>query len=232
MLKSQETRVYDAPCLSAEQVAQYLLEHPEFFLQYPDIVERIDVEVGGEGVFSLGQLQQRRQRQKILDLEADIERLRDVASNNDKTFYQFMSLQAQLLQCRSLEAIEAKLSALAEQLQLKVYLQVFLSECESSQLSREDFQRFAKQHLNGKSAYLGRLRKKDREGLFGEKPAPELGSYVVMPLRYQEQTLGILAFSSDDGGHFEPEMDTLFLDQLAGLVSHLLSLSLPVEISE
>lgn len=92
MLESQETRIYDAPCLSAEQVAQYLLEHPDFFLQYPDIVERIDVEVSGEGVFSLGQLQQRRQRQKILDLEADIERLRDVASNNDKTFYQFMSL--------------------------------------------------------------------------------------------------------------------------------------------
>ncbi|MDP5255713.1 MULTISPECIES: DUF484 family protein [unclassified Vibrio] len=229
MLESQEKSLFDASPLSSEQVAQYLLRHPEFFLKHPDIVDQIDIEVTGEGVFSLGQLQQRRQRQKILDLEAEIERLRDVASNNDKTFYQFMSLQTRLLECRSLDEVEAQLHALANHLGLQSYLQLFDHDKTSSLLSRDGFKRFAKQHLNGKSAYLGRLRNKDREGLFGKQSAPELGSYVVLPLRYQEQTLGILAFSSEDGGHFEPEMDTLFLDQLAGLVSHLLCVSLPME---
>ena len=47
-----------------------------------------------------------------------------------------------------------------------------------------------------------------------------MGSYVVMKLKKQ-QTLGLLVFSSEDGGHFVPEMDTLFLENLATVIAHL-----------
>ena len=87
---------------------------------------------------------------------------------------------------------------------------------------KDNYQRFATNHLNGKSAYLGRMRKADRELLFGDNTrAPEMGSYVVLPL-HKQSLQGILAFSSSDGGHFQPHMDTLFLRHLALVLSHLI----------
>lgn len=88
-------------------------------------------------------------------------------------------------------------------------------------LASEDWQRFATNHFNGKSAYLGRLRQADRQRLLGDRPAPEMGSYVVLPLQRQAP-LGILAFASEDGGHFQPSMDTLFLRHLALVLAHLI----------
>ncbi|GAK84773.1 protein of unknown function DUF484 [Vibrio ponticus] len=64
------------------------------------------------------------------------------------------------------------------------------------------------------------MRKADRELLFGEhNRAPELGSYVVLPL-VKGKAQGLIAFSSEDGGHFQPHMDTLFLRHLALVLSH------------
>ncbi|CSI54983.1 3'-5'-cyclic nucleotide phosphodiesterase [Vibrio cholerae] len=34
--------------------------------------------------------------------------------------------------------------------------------------------------------------------------------------------MGILAFASEDGGHFQPSMDTLFLRHLALVLAHLI----------
>ncbi|QAV05956.1 Protein of unknown function DUF484 [Vibrio cholerae] len=48
-----------------------------------------------------------------------------------------------------------------------------------------------------------------------------MGSYVVLPLQRQAP-LGILAFASEDGGHFQPSMDTLFLRHLALVLAHLI----------
>jgi uncharacterized protein YigA (DUF484 family) len=105
---------------------------------------------------------------------------------------------------------------------------VRLLESESSyySLAKESYLRFSTNHLNGKEAYLGRMRKADRELLFGDNHrAPEMGSYVVLPLK-RKSLQGVLAFSSTDGGHFQPHMDTLFLRHLALVLSHLIE-SLP-----
>ena len=87
-------------------------------------------------------------------------------------------------------------------------------------MTLENYQYFAHRHLASKNAYLGRLRKADRDALFHGISVPEMGSYVILPLE-KTQPLGVLAFSSEDGGHFQPDMDTLFLRQLALVVAHL-----------
>jgi uncharacterized protein YigA (DUF484 family) len=37
----------------------------------------------------------------------------------------------------------------------------------------------------------------------------------------KQSPIGLLAFSSEDGGHFQPYMDTLFLRHLALVVAHM-----------
>ncbi len=74
------------------------------------------------------------------------------------------------------------------------------------------------------------MRKVDRDNLFGEyNETPEMGSYVLLTLN-RGGFQGLLAFSSEDGGHFQPSMDTLFLRHLALVLSHLVS-TLPWQVN-
>ncbi|WP_045381904.1 DUF484 family protein [Vibrio campbellii] len=210
----------EADALTAEVVAQYLKYHPDFFVQRPELVDRLSLPHADLGAVSLVHIQMNRQRQRIEELEEEITTLMSLAANNDRTFYEFMDLQGQILKCGDFKQVISAIELKAKDLGLKAYVRL-LSQCDATtQLSKESYQRFATNHLNGKEAYLGRLRKVDREALFGDMDVPEMGSYVVLPL-VKKQTLGVLAFSSEDGGHFQPDMDTLFLRHLSLVVAHL-----------
>ncbi|OPH48350.1 DUF484 family protein [Vibrio campbellii] len=210
----------EADTLTAEVVAQYLKDHPDFFVQRPELVDRLSLPHADLGAVSLVHIQMNRQRQRIEELEEEITTLMSLAANNDRTFYEFMDLQGQILKCGDFKQVISAIELKAKDLGLKAYVRL-LSQCDATtQLSKESYQRFATNHLNGKEAYLGRLRKVDREALFGDMDVPEMGSYVVLPL-VKKQTLGVLAFSSEDGGHFQPDMDTLFLRHLSLVVAHL-----------
>ncbi len=212
--------------LSADLVADYLRDNPDFFVTRPELVERIRVPHHQSGTVSLVQVQLNRQRQRIEELEEEITALMSLAAINDRTFHTFMDLQEQMFKCSSLPEVIRAIELAALDLNLKAYIRLFDTPISEYQLDKEHWQRFSTNHFNGNQAYLGRMRKSDREGLLGaEVFAPEMGSYVVLPLKHESQQ-GLLAFSSEDGGHFQPCMDTLFLRHLAVVFSHLLE-SLP-----
>jgi len=212
----------EADALTAEVVAEYLRDNPDFFQNRSELVDRLSINNVEQGAVSLVEIQLKRHRQRIEELEEEITSLMSLAANNDKTFYEFMELQDQILKCTDFLEVVKAVEAKAKDLGLRAYIKVHSQSEGCYSLSKESLQRFSTNHLNGKEAYLGRLRKVDREDLFGEGASPELGSYVVMPL-VKQSTLGLLAFSSDDGGHFQPYMDTLFLRHLALVVAHLAS---------
>lgn len=222
LVEEQENQMseVEADALTAEVVAQYLKDHPDFFAQRPELIDRLSMPHADLGTVSLVHIQMNRQRQRIEELEEEITTLMSLAANNDRTFYEFMDLQGQILKCGDFKQVIKAIELKAKDLGLRAYVRL-LSQCDAStQLSKENYQRFATNHLNGKEAYLGRLRKVDREALFGNMDVPEMGSYVVLPL-VKKQTLGVLAFSSEEGGHFQPDMDTLFLRHLSLVVAHL-----------
>nr|WP_181137186.1 DUF484 family protein [Vibrio hyugaensis] len=222
LVEEQENQIseVEADALTAEVVAQFLKDHPDFFVQRPELIDRLSMPHADLGTVSLVHIQMNRQRQRIEELEEEITTLMSLAANNDRTFYEFMDLQGQILKCGDFKQVIKAIEHKAKDLGLKAYVRL-LTQCDAStQLSKENYQRFATTHLNGKDAYLGRLRKVDREALFGNMDVPEMGSYVVLPL-VKKQTLGVLAFSSEDGGHFQPDMDTLFLRHISLVVAHL-----------
>lgn len=213
----------EANALTAEVVAEYLRDHPDFFLSRPDLVERLALPHQDQGAVSLVHVQLQRQRQRIEELEEEITALMSLARQNDQTFHDFMSLQEQVLKSRSIDEAIKAIESLARDLGLKAYIKLVESENSSMQLAADVFQRFVTNHINGKPAYLGRLRQSDRHALFSQdERAPELGSYVVLPLGFGKP-YGLLAFSSDDGGHFQPQMDTLFLRHLALVFTHVIN---------
>ncbi len=216
----------EADALTEEVIAEYLRDNPDFFLSRRELVDRLALPHQEQGTVSLVHVQLNRQRQRIEELEEDITSLMSLAKSNDQTFHEFMALQEQVLKCDSLLSVVKAIEEMAKSLGLVAYVRLLESESSYYSLEKESYLRFATNHLNGKEAYLGRMRKADRELLFGDNHrAPEMGSYVVLPLK-RKSLQGVLAFSSTDGGHFQPHMDTLFLRHLALVLSHLIE-SLP-----
>jgi len=216
----------EADALTEEVIAEYLRDNPDFFLSRRELVDRLALPHQEQGTVSLVHVQLNRQRQRIEELEEDITSLMSLAKSNDQTFHEFMALQEQVLKCDSLLSVVKAVEEMAKSLGLVAYVRLLESESSYYSLEKESYLRFATNHLNGKEAYLGRMRKADRELLFGDNHrAPEMGSYVVLPLK-RKSLQGVLAFSSTDGGHFQPHMDTLFLRHLALVLSHLIE-SLP-----
>ncbi|KJY81626.1 3',5'-cyclic-nucleotide phosphodiesterase [Vibrio galatheae] len=212
----------EADALTAEVVAEYLSDNPDFFIHRRDLVDRLALPHQEQGAVSLVHVQMNRQRQRIEELEEEITALMSLAKSNDRTFHEFMQLQEQILKCDSLLSVIKAIEEMAKSLDLIAYVRLLDNESSYYALSKDNYQRFATNHLNGKGAYLGRMRKVDRELLFGDHSrAPEMGSYVVLPL-HKTSLQGVLVFSSSDGGHFQPHMDTLFLRHLALVLSHLI----------
>ncbi|MGX9418616.1 DUF484 family protein [Vibrio sp. RC27] len=208
--------------LTAELVADYLRDNPNFFLTHPELVERIQLPHHQAGTVSLVQIQLTRQRQKIEELEEEITALMSLGANNDRTFHEFVELQQQMFKCRSLYQVIKAIEEKALSLNLKAHIRFMESKESKYLLDKEYWQRFKTNHLNGKQAYLGRMRQADRHGLFGENSLmPEMGSYVVLPIK-SGLVEGFLAYSSEDGGHFQPCMDILFLRHLVSIFSYLI----------
>lgn len=213
----------EADAMTAEVVAEYLRDNPDFFLQRRDLVDRLALPNHEQGAVSLVHVQLNRQRQRIEELEEEITTLMSLAANNDRTFHEFMALQEQILKCETLYEVVRAIESKAIELGLVAHIKLLECDVCKYHIARDQYQRFATNHLNGKPAYLGRMRKADRDTLFNaETQVPELGSYVVLPLS-RNTVQGVLAFSSEDGGHFQPHMDTLFLRHLALVFSHLIA---------
>ncbi len=213
---------YEPDAATAEVVAQYLQDHPDFFKERQALVEQLSLPTHREGAVSLIEIQLKRQREKIVRLEEEITELMSIANGNDQNFHQFMALQEKILSCDTLNQVVSAIEQFAKGLSLTAYVKLLDHTEPKLHISQSSWQRFVTNHLNGKQAYLGRLKKADRERLFANDHSSELGSFVVLPLE-KKSPQGMIAFSSEDGGHFQPEMDTFFLHHLAITVSHLVS---------
>ncbi|MCW8334987.1 DUF484 family protein [Vibrio paucivorans] len=218
----------EVTALTEEIVAEFLKDNPDFFQHHRELVDRLAIPNQEQGAVSLVHLQMNRQRQRIEELEEEITALMSMAKNNDRTFHEFMDLQEQVLKCEVLEQVIHAVQNKAKALGLSAFVRLIDAEqltgnkLSHLSLTKEQYQRFSTNNLNGRDAYLGRMRKADRIGLLGEQtPAPEMGSYVVLPL-VKGKLQGVLVFASEDGGHFQPHMDTLFLRHLALVLSHLI----------
>nr|WP_139281610.1 DUF484 family protein [Vibrio aerogenes] len=216
--------IEESDALTAEVVAEYLRHHPDFFIHRPELAERLTLPQE-PGAVSLAHIQMRRQRQRIESLEEEITALMSLAAGNDRTFQHFMMLQEDILRCDELSEVIRLVEQKAADINLKAYIRLSAPLSVSQyQLDMDYWHNFSRSYIHGGQAYLGRMRKIDRVGLFGpQSVSPEFGSYVVLPLTSRKMN-GILAFSSEDGGHFQPSMDTLFLSHLGVVLSHLIDI--------
>lgn len=212
--------------LTEDVVAQFLMDNPDFFQQYPELLNRIKVDTPERGVVSLVEVQVNKLRGRISELEEEITLLMSLAAKNDQLFHDFADVQKQLLMSTDFFQAANIIEQKATELNLTAHIKIIEHTHPKYHLERSALDKFVKKFLNGHSAYLGRLRQAERDSLLAygglDLSHVELGSFAILPLG-QSQPMGIMAFSSRDGGHFQPNMDTLFLEQLVSVFHYLLT---------
>ena len=209
MTKSSE---FDQERMMTEQaVAEYLEQQPRFFLRNRKLLNTLRIPHSERGAVSLVEMQLCRLRERVTELEDEITQLMTVAISNEQTYRAIAKAHTELFQAKSKAAIYQVLKKLGQKLNLVVSLRFYGNE--ENPLAKLDVQRIKFSHFAGNAIYQGRLRKAD--GYVFVEEAPELGSYLLIPIIVDEQELGFLSFASQDGGHFQSSMDTLFIEQLA-----------------
>ncbi|MGF1708124.1 DUF484 family protein [Enterovibrio baiacu] len=206
-----------AQALTEDAVASFLKDNPDFFQRQPQLLTQLRIPHTERGAVSLVEIQLGRLRDRVAELEEDITQLMSIAAGNENLFRAFSHAHKALFAVESESGVHQALRELASSLNLTVTLRLYDGD---KGLNRQGVDAVKAAHFCGQRIYLGRLRKNDGE--YFVHAAPELGSYALVPV-YKGKELGFLSFASKDGGHFQPSMDTLFVEQIAEHIAILLS---------
>ncbi|MFT5837925.1 MAG: hypothetical protein ACI9UT_000416 [Flavobacteriales bacterium] len=203
--------------IDAEQVAAYLLENPEFFTQFPQIIEQISIPHTHKGSVSLVELQSEQLRKKVKSLSHKLNQLISIAKQNETIYRVYANLNLRILKSTDFDDLIFILEeVIQENLKLaSVTLKPFkgvhaLPEIQQRLLIEKRF----KTH----KFFFGRLSDHERKLLFADQEANSVALLLIGDLG----EYGILAIGSRDPGHFNPDMDTLLITQLQQFLGILL----------
>ena len=201
--------------LSPDVVAQYLIEHPSFLIENTDVLLNIQVALQENGVVSLTQIQAEQYREKIKQLQSQLEKLVNNARINENIYKVYALLNIAISKANSSEKLVNVLQEhLLDQLDLEDISLVLLpnNTDDNSKPLFSEIQHHAmfEKKLARNRFYLGRLGKLEKETLF---PKASANSVAIVQIG-EEQPIGLLAIASKDATHFSPNMDTTLLDFL------------------
>jgi len=224
MSKQQKSK--ESSDLSAEQVRDYLLATPEFFNQYPELLEDAKVTEKRGGVISLTMRQLALLRDKNEKTQKQLEGLLAIARENDALFGRMQQLTSALLDARCVEDVFATLDdtlrecfsadffairLVASEEGLDFPISDVVWEEDSEQLGH--FQRI----IQSQKIKCGHPTHAQAEALFNEQ-VDDVQSVAFIPLKIDQQD-GLLAIGSKEAERFHPSMGTLFLAHLGELVA-------------
>jgi uncharacterized protein len=200
--------------MKAEEVAQFLNQHPEFFEDYADMLAEVSIPHphGGRAI-PISERQILSLREKARRLESKLGELIRFGEQNDAITDKLHRMTLALIAAREVHSV---LHILAFNLRedfavphVAVRLWDGYDQAAAEPVASEEARGFAA-GLNG--PYCSAHAMADTVAWFGEA-APHLRSFAYVPLR-DEQAFGLLALASEDPQRFYPEMGTLYLRRL------------------
>ncbi len=205
-----------ADTIATEDVVAYLRQRPDFLLQHPEVLTRLNLLTQSPGVTSLSQRQLHMLRDQVTELSGQIREMTQIASDNERLFQIYAELYTQLPGCQNLLSVEKLVRDSLLQLPHLSCVSLLLSRDtfepgpfeQTFVLCPEQFSQLQRQRLRG-GCYLGRLNLKEKSQIFGN--CAGVGSVALLQLENRRQPIGLLAVGSPLPDHFNPKMDaTLF----------------------
>jgi len=207
--------------MDAEDVAQYLRTHPQFFEQHADLLESIEVPhpYGGRAI-PLAERQVLGLREKVKLLEGKLGELIQFGEENDAIGEKVHRLSLMLIAARDFaSAARALTMHLREDFAVPhVALRVWDLALPADAPERAEVSDELRQQIEAMAGpECGPAAGNPFLGWFGEAGA-HVRSVATVPLG-QTRTSGLLALGSEDARRFYAEMGTLYLSRIGELTS-------------
>ena len=199
--------------LSPQQVSEYLLANPDFFVRFPSIVEQLEIPHHAQGVVSLVELRSQQLQQRADDLQDKISQILNMAKHNEHIYRLYAELNVRLFQCQSPAEMRAVLeTSIVEAFDLAA---VVLHLFDSDMPLNDEFCKLLQKRFTDARFFFGRMTQEENQLLFADTTPQS----VALMLLGESGELGVLAIASGEAGHFTPEMDTLLIAQLQQLLT-------------
>jgi uncharacterized protein YigA (DUF484 family) len=210
--------------LTPAEIKDYLQQNPNFFDDYPDLLELIRLPHESGAAISLIERQVSLLRERNLEMRQRINSLLEAAKSNDKLFEKTKRLVISLLDATDLASIVDTLSeSLSTDFQVEFHnLILFGNEqempsCKTKIVSIEQANKQIGTLLRTNRPLCGVLGSDELDFLFDEK-APEVGSVAAVPLSHGS-IFGVLTIGNSDPNYYRSSMGTLFLSYIAEVLN-------------
>ncbi|MGH8639974.1 MAG: DUF484 family protein [Burkholderiales bacterium] len=207
--------------MKAEEVAQFLNQHPEFFEDYAEMLAEVVIPHphGGRAI-PISERQLLSLREKARRLESKLGELIRFGEQNDAITDKLHRMTLALIGAHEIETVLHVLGFNLREDFAVPHVAVRLwdgygpDEPAADLATSEEARAFAAA-LNG--PYCSAHAMADTASWFGET-APHLRSFAYIPLR-NAAAFGLLALASEDPQRFYPEMGTLYLRRLGEIAA-------------
>lgn len=197
--------------LDADLVRDYLEQNPDFFVEHGDLVTQLRIPHASHGAVSLLEKRQEIQRAKIIKMEEELNILMGHARQNEVIFRAISDMYISLVAVDSVAALQEAVDTVCKN-------QLYLAQFRLLQPEDEAYVHLQAK-LAGNACYLGRLPSDVMETVFEDNAQSVALVELIYEQDGQECIFGIAAFASASAHHFQPSMDTLFIEELGRLLS-------------
>lgn len=215
--------------LTREQVADYLRDNPDFFVDQDELLRTLTLPHDSGRAISLVERQVHLFREQRDTLRRELVELVSIARHNDRLFEKSKRLLLQVIEARNLNDMAAAIDdSIRSDFGLDAASVLLFSDDElpgSGQgalhvVNADLAQKRLGSLLDGERAVCGQFRENEREFLFPDRDEP-IASVALMPLRH-EGLVGVFAVGSCESGYFDQSMGSLFLSYISDTLSRLL----------
>jgi len=198
--------------MKSEDVAQYLLDNPQFFEEHAELLAQVSLtHPHGGRTISLSERQLFDLRAKNKVLEKNLHDLLGFAKENDALQHKVHEFTTSLFAARDLATLQEMIPHL-----LRDIFAVPHASLRLWQISPPSAEVLSFTDTQTQPVCL-HLAAHDTASWFGES-ADQLHSFAYLPLHAGVSSIGLLVLASEDQQRFYPEMGTVFLQRIAEAV--------------
>ncbi|MCG8519059.1 DUF484 family protein [Marinobacter sp. CA1] len=215
--------------LSREAVADYLRDHPDFFIGQDELLRSLTLPHDSGRAISLVERQVHLFREQRDTLRKELVELVAIARHNDRLFEKSKRLVLQVIEAGSLNEMAAAIDdSIRGDFGLDAASVLLFSDQPlpvSPQgplqvVSPEQAEARLGNWLDGDRAVCGQFKESERNFLFPDRDQP-VASVALVPLR-DAKVRGVFAIGSCQPGYFDQSMGSLFLTYISDTLSRLL----------
>ena len=215
--------------LTREQVASYLRDNPDFFVDQDELLRSLTLPHDSGRAISLIERQVHLFREQRDTLRRELVELVSIARQNDRLFEKSKRLLMQVIEARNLNDMASAIDdSIRGDFGLDAASVLLFTDAELASPSQgalhvvrpaEARERLGTL-LEGDRAVCGQFRESERAFLFPDREEP-IASVALVPLR-SDSLVGVFAVGSCQPGYFDQSMGSLFLSYISDTLSRLL----------